>query len=158
MESTSDYHQSSRLDLACEPSAARWARAHARNLLPAWRVPEDVIGDAQTVISELVTNAVRHAAGTGSCALHLRITHQQLVISVSDADPRPPARRAATQGEESGRGLELVASLCEEQWGFAHLPGVPGKTVWARLRLPSPRPCPGNRKAPRWTSVIDRRS
>lgn len=160
MKPTSGYRSS--LNLACEPAAAGRARAHARELLPAWQVPEDVVGDAVTVISELVTNAVRHASTTAgadtarvrTCALHLRLAHHQLVISVSDTDPRPPARRVAAKWDESGRGLELVALLCQDQWGFARVPGTPGKTVWARLKLPSP--CPGNRRAPRRTPVTGR--
>src|SRR5689334_24178557 len=51
----------SKLDLACEPSAVRYARSHARSVLAEWGLVGDVADDVLTIVSELAANAVRHA-------------------------------------------------------------------------------------------------
>lgn len=48
----------SRLELSCEPSAARWARVHAEDVFRQWSIPDAPAGDALLIVSELVTNAV----------------------------------------------------------------------------------------------------
>jgi hypothetical protein len=57
-----------RLELASEPSAVRWARRHAADVLAAWRLAHlsDVV---LLVVSELVTNSVRHACAAPGRAL-----------------------------------------------------------------------------------------
>ncbi|MEV1019138.1 SpoIIE family protein phosphatase [Streptomyces sp. NPDC050264] len=95
--------------------------------------------DAIVVLSELVTNAVVHA-GT-SVDLLCRLdeaaadgTPAGVVVEVTDHHPARAVRgeRACRTSEtpESGRGLQLVASLAES-WGITYRPGT--KTVWARL-------------------------
>lgn len=53
----------SRLDLACEPSAIRYARRHAEVTLRHWGISAEVSYDALTIVAELATNAVRHTGG-----------------------------------------------------------------------------------------------
>ena len=144
-----DSRSHSRLDLACEPSHMRYALAHARDLLPRWGIPRDVVGDAVLIVDELVTNAVRHAGAPATpfapergqptvcqCALVLQLEIGGLVIAVYDQDNGRPALRPVTYDAEDGRGLQLVAGLSEGDWGYAMLAGRPGKLVWARLPVP----------------------
>jgi serine/threonine-protein kinase RsbW len=139
----------SRLDLTCEPSAARYARSHTRAVLQKWGVAEEITGDALTIVSELVANAVRHAGREAepddpadgrpkarTCGVSLCIARPHLYIAVHDESRQPPVRRPAADDSESGRGLELVAALSEGEWGWASPAALPGKLVWACLRLP----------------------
>ncbi|MFJ4467739.1 SpoIIE family protein phosphatase [Streptomyces sp. NPDC089424] len=117
------------------------AACRARNLaavqLAAWGM-EGLEDSTKLIISELVTNAVRHS--TGPIGLRL-IQHQVLTIEVSDTDPRAPRMRSARSTEENGRGLALVARL-SRRWGSRPVPGH--KVVWAEANLaqpPSSTPC-----------------
>ncbi|WP_328913279.1 MULTISPECIES: ATP-binding protein [unclassified Streptomyces] len=139
----------SRLDLACEPSAVRYARGHAEDTLRRWGIPVEAAFDALTVVAELVTNAVRHAGGAAepfdpvqgqpkvrSCSLTMWIASSSLYIAVYDEDRSPPILRPLSDDAENGRGLRLVAGLSEGAWGFQLTADNRGKLVWSRLRLP----------------------
>ncbi|MGW1671436.1 ATP-binding protein [Streptomyces sp. NPDC002324] len=91
--------------------------------------------DAQLVVSELVTNALRHAPGPGGLALEVAPDAELLRITVCDSSPRPPELRAHDARRVGGHGLFLVARLCD------HLQTVAlktGKQVVAHLRLRTP--------------------
>ncbi|MFJ2957896.1 ATP-binding protein [Streptomyces sp. NPDC087270] len=140
----------SRLDLACEPSAVGRARSHVGDTLTRWRLPEDVVFDAATVVTELTSNAVRHAGscadpfGPGQvrpstvrrCALTLWVTDTRLHLGVWDQSRARPVLRPVSFDAEGGRGLQVVAGLAEGQWGAA-LTRPEGKVVWAALPLPA---------------------
>ncbi|MGI5428393.1 ATP-binding protein [Streptomyces sp. CA-179760] len=118
---------------AAEPGAVRTARQVVRGQLRCWDL--DSLSDlAALLVSELVTNALRHATGPIGVRL-LRPSGLDGVLrcEVSDPLPDPPRERAARLDDESGRGLQLVASSCR-RWGTR--PGVAGKTVWFELALP----------------------
>ncbi|MFK4107300.1 ATP-binding protein [Streptomyces sp. NPDC002176] len=127
----------SRLELAAQPDAVRWARRHARDVLNAWRVSSDDVDSAALAVSELVTNAVQHATKTatpGRLALTLRHRRMRLLVEVADSDTRPPVRSAAVSfTSEGGRGLQLVESMSKE-WGY-YLPPTGGKVVWCAFAL-----------------------
>lgn len=53
----------SRLELACEPSASWYARAHSKAVFSEWGLSGDLAYDALTIVGELVSNATRHAGG-----------------------------------------------------------------------------------------------
>ncbi|MFF9087600.1 ATP-binding protein [Streptomyces sp. NPDC014991] len=65
--------------------------------------------DAQLVVSELVTNAARHAPGP--CALRLELLGGALRVSVTDTSRKPPRRRPPDPGRVGGHGLHLVAMV-----------------------------------------------
>ncbi|MFJ8804764.1 ATP-binding protein [Streptomyces sp. NPDC102490] len=116
------------------PDAVRTARSLVRRTLDAWRL--DSVGDiAALLVSELVTNALRHATGP----IGVRVVRDPagaagvLLVEVSDPLPDPPRERAARPDDEDGRGLQLVASAAR-RWGTR--PGEAGKTVWFELALP----------------------
>jgi hypothetical protein len=85
--------------------------------------------NAELVVSELVSNAVRHA-GT-PLQLSLSWAAPYLLIGVRDADqavPRPTEH--GDEPEEHGAGLWLVDAVTIA-WGYLPTPG--GKLVWASL-------------------------
>ncbi|MGW4560934.1 ATP-binding protein [Streptomyces sp. NPDC004561] len=88
--------------------------------------------DAQLVVSELVTNALRHAPGPGALLLELTPGTDELWIAVHDSSPRPPEVRAGDAGTVGGHGLRLVTRLCEQ---VQTVPSKLGKQVLARLVL-----------------------
>ncbi|MFD7457330.1 MULTISPECIES: ATP-binding protein [unclassified Streptomyces] len=117
-----------------DPGAVRTARSVVRGQLHGWDL--DSVGDITTLlVSELVTNALRHATGPiGVCLIRPAGLPDVLLVEVSDPLPDPPRERAARPDDESGRGLQLVASS-SRRWGSR--PGVNGKTVWFELAVPT---------------------
>ena len=115
------------------PAAGRapWvARQVTRETLAAWRVGH-LEETAVLLISELVTNAVRHARpGRLAMALYMEADGERLRIEVHDADPHEPRQRAPGALDESGFGLLLVEALAGK-WGVRQT--VTGKAVWAEV-------------------------
>lgn len=136
----SDASSSTRhLELPCEASAVQWARAQAQDVLKGWEVPDETAEDALLVISELVTNCLRHAAGSparAGCLLSLRRLPDHVLVCVYDDDRRPPVLRHPADDEPGGRGLQLVAGLSRD-WGYTYPAPTSGKSVWAELPLPA---------------------
>jgi anti-sigma regulatory factor (Ser/Thr protein kinase) len=118
-----------RLDLTLAPDPSSVAEARAR-------VVEAVTGDLgaatadtlRLLVSELVTNAVRHGDGVHPVELHAT-WEDEVRVEVCDQGRRfaPPAR---SDGEPGGYGLFLVGSLAD-RWGVETAGGT---TVWFVLR------------------------
>ncbi|MFF3467796.1 SpoIIE family protein phosphatase [Streptomyces sp. NPDC002619] len=117
-------------DLPSEPAVVRTARALATQQLAQWGL-DRMVPSTELIVSELVTNAVRHA--TGPIRLRL-IRHKVLTCEISDASDRLPRRRQARGLDESGHGLSIVAQLCQRQGYRRTTDG--SKTVWAEQELP----------------------
>ncbi|MGW7673715.1 SpoIIE family protein phosphatase [Streptomyces sp. NPDC054775] len=113
-----------------DQSSVRSARQLAARQLTAWGL-EHLEDPTKLIISELVTNAVRHA--TGPVGLRL-IQHQVLTCEVTDTNGCSPHLLDAESADENGRGLFLVAQL-SRRWGSRSVPG--GKVVWAEVDLAS---------------------
>ncbi|MET7378652.1 SpoIIE family protein phosphatase [Streptomyces sp. NPDC005526] len=116
--------------LAREPGQAARARAVVREQLHVWGLAR-LADPAELLVSELVTNAVRHSRG-GAVALRL-VRGDTLLCEVDDDDHELPTLTSAGPGDESGRGLRVVSALARE-WGTSRT-GT-GKTVWFELTLP----------------------
>ncbi|WP_277439900.1 SpoIIE family protein phosphatase [Streptomyces sp. SPB162] len=118
-------------DWTLEPHPASVARAreHARERLVSWGLDE-LVDTTELLVSELVTNALRH--GDGDIRLRL-LRDRTLVCEVWDGALVQPRRRRARDTDEGGRGLQLV-SLLSESWGSRRTHR--GKTVWFELALP----------------------
>ncbi|MFD3586964.1 ATP-binding protein [Streptomyces sp. NPDC058683] len=114
--------------LPSDQTAARSARHLAARQLAEWglRGLEDA---TKLIVSELVTNAVRH--GGGQIGLRL-IRHQVLTCEVFDTSACSPRVLCPRTHDENGRGLFLVAQL-SRRWGFRSVSG--GKVVWAEADL-----------------------
>ncbi|WTI59832.1 ATP-binding protein [Streptomyces longwoodensis] len=116
-----------------DPGAVRTARAAVRGQLRGWGL-EPVSDVAALLVSELVTNSLRHATGPiGVRLMRPAGIGGVLLVEVSDPLPELPRERVARPDDESGRGLQLVASA-SRRWGSR--PGTDGKTVWFELALP----------------------
>jgi anti-sigma regulatory factor (Ser/Thr protein kinase) len=84
----------------------------------------------ELLLSELVTNAIRH----GRAPIGVRLLRDRtLICEVSDGSTTSPHLRYAASTDEGGRGLFLVAQMAE-RWGTRYTPA--GKVIWAEQPLP----------------------
>ncbi|MCG5217773.1 ATP-binding protein [Streptosporangium soli] len=112
-----------------DPASAAVAREFATSLLSEWGAG-DLVFDAQVVISELVTNAIRHVGGV----VRVRLIRNgvNLACAVTDSSAALPVMSEEEDCfAESGRGLHLVDALCSS-WGWIQV-NDHGKLVWAVL-------------------------
>lgn len=131
--------------------AVKGARQFTGATLRQWDIPE-LLDEVAVVVSELVTNALRHAVAGALpggapgpsddgpepplVRLHLMYSASRLVCAVRDPSEDGPVAGEAGSCAESGRGLHLVESFTDG-WGWQPLAGtLPGKIVWALFRLP----------------------
>jgi anti-sigma regulatory factor (Ser/Thr protein kinase) len=154
-------------ELAARPESARAARDFTRLTLREWGL-ERLSDVAELVVSELVTNALRHGLlsarwmpGEHPIRLRLLLQDPYLMCMVTDPDSVGPARIDSHPSAESGRGLQVVEA-CSVRWGWQPLeaealdaqplepgsqdlpnggsgPGRSGKVVWALLQAPELR-------------------
>ncbi|MGW1965778.1 ATP-binding protein [Streptomyces sp. NPDC001935] len=112
-----------------DPQAAVHARGIVRTFLGGLprSVPREAAEAVLLVVSELVTNVVRHARGR-LCSLDLSDTGDGVRISVSDDDPEPPRPRRLDLTGQGGFGWPLVRRLSSE---LTVLSRPDGKTVLA---------------------------
>lgn len=111
----------------------------ARHALVGWlrrfdQVDSDTRDTVELLASELVTNALRHAANPGRAdpGVHLRATLFTDVVRVEVDDADPTMGRRAMDDDEGGRGLLTVSQLAKE-WGVMRR--STGKTVWFTCSL-----------------------
>lgn len=113
--------------------------AHEARTFVGARVPPACRPVAELLISELATNALRHA----STPFRVGVVAADVVrLEVWDASIETPRARPAELDAESGRGLHILGAL-SIAWGVDVLAG--GKVVWCELPASGPRPFPGRR-------------
>ncbi|MER6183432.1 SpoIIE family protein phosphatase [Streptomyces sp. NPDC001652] len=123
--------------LSPDPVEAGRARSVVREQLHDWGLAR-LTDTAELLVSELVTNAVRHSR---SRPLQLRLVRgDTLLCEVDDDDHDLPTLLSAGPEDEFGRGLRIVSTLARE-WGTSRTKA--GKTVWFELTLPRRRGAPG---------------
>jgi len=106
------------------------AREATRDALSTWHVAH-LEETALLLVSELVTNVVRHArARVLAMALWLEPERASLLIEVHDADPHEPRPRTPGRLEEGGFGFVLIEALAGK-WGARQTES--GKAVWVEL-------------------------
>jgi anti-sigma regulatory factor (Ser/Thr protein kinase) len=112
------------VSLPPHPTSVGQARRFVRDQLVALGIA-DPHGNAELVVSELVTNAVMHAGTT----VTVRVARQGsgARVEVADGSDRLPGLRVVTTRSGSGRGLTLVEHFAHE-WGAERTPT--GKVVW----------------------------
>src|SRR4051794_27021169 len=117
------------VELPAEATSPARARSVVADVLRRWQLPH-LVDPAMLLVSELVTNGVRHA-GTGMRMTITRQSFVQIRIAVTDKAPTANVQpRPRDDTSESGRGLFLVEHL-STGWGSAA--DDRGKTVWFEL-------------------------
>lgn len=122
--------------LARHPRSVGRARALLREQAADWKLPDTVTETAVLLLSELITNAYRHAHVSPGREIRAHCSLDddgRLYVSVTDASDTMPRFRNPSPEDESGRGLILVTLLADE-WGTRPRPNGIGKTIWFALR------------------------
>ncbi|MGX5189135.1 ATP-binding protein [Streptomyces avermitilis] len=117
-----------------ELTSVRLARRTVTAQLGEWNL-EDLADTAELLVSEVVTNALRHTRGP--LRLNLQVRGSRLRCEVEDTDPAGPVRRVVDTDAEGGRGTELL-DLLSEAWGSTRT--ATGKTTWFDLLTRTPEP------------------
>ncbi len=113
-----------------DPRAAGQARRLVHDQLAAWDL-DGLSMTTELLVSELIGNVVRHARGP----IHLRLLRSRsLICEVSDGSLTTPRIRRASETDEGGRGLQLVAAL-SQRWGTRYT--AAGKCIWTEQSLSS---------------------
>jgi anti-sigma regulatory factor (Ser/Thr protein kinase) len=107
-------------------------RGYARSTLQRWGLARRC-DDVTVVVSELLSNALRHArprhGGWPVRLGMLQLWPGSVLCAVSDPSSAPPVLRPASHLAESGRGLHVVEEF-SDRWGYAASERR-GKVVWA---------------------------
>ncbi|MFG2732538.1 SpoIIE family protein phosphatase [Streptomyces canus] len=115
-------------EMSADPALVGEVRASAMRWLSDRGLDEAAFA-AELILSELITNAIRH----GAEPIRVRMLYgRTLICEVSDASNTAPHLRRAASTDEGGRGLFLVAQL-SQSWGTRYLPE--GKVIWAECGL-----------------------
>ncbi|MGW4564626.1 ATP-binding protein [Streptomyces sp. NPDC004561] len=93
-------------------------------------VSSRAMGVVQLVVSELMTNACKHAPGP--CLLDLELIGGGIEVTVWDSDTVLPVARAADPGRVGQHGLEIVMAVCQS---FEAQREPVGKRITARVTL-----------------------
>ncbi|HEY0814913.1 MAG TPA: ATP-binding protein [Pseudonocardia sp.] len=112
-------------------------RERVSTVLTEWDISDEAAQPTLLVLTELLTNAIEHAAAP--IRVTLEITSAVVRVQVHDATPqlRQDPREDPTPAR--GRGLDLVAALALRQ-GWTLEPD--GKTIWADVPTDWPEPPP----------------
>ncbi|WP_436840272.1 ATP-binding protein [Streptomyces flavofungini] len=116
------------------------ARHAVRDLLARQGVPapDELVQGLLLIVSELVTNAVRHAALLSPMlAVEVAVGAEWVRVSVEDNHPYRPTALEADYGQTGGRGLLLVREITREAGGACDVEYTAsgGKVIWAALPL-----------------------
>src|SRR5829696_3319331 len=133
--------------LPCEPASVTEARQVLEPLEPA--VDEETIRTLKLLVTELVSNSVRHSASASHEEIELSVAASPESVRVEVADSGPgfePRPREQGQDEDSGWGLHLVDHL-SDRLGHTRAGGGwrCGSSSTSTARAP---PGPGVRRPP----------
>jgi two-component sensor histidine kinase len=122
-------------------SSVPQARHAVRDLIADRHVPVDdeLLQGLLLIVSELVTNAVRHAALLSpEIAVEVAVGADWVRVAVEDNHPYRPKALQAGNADTGGRGLLLVKAITTEAGGMCDVEHIDsgGKVVWAALPLP----------------------
>jgi anti-sigma regulatory factor (Ser/Thr protein kinase) len=118
-------------DFEDETSSPAAARRFVRELLVSWGLP-DLTETVELLVSEVVTNVVRHARTDGSIVVTR--SPSGVRVEVSDSAGGEPTPLSPEPRQPSGRGLAIVDAMAT-RWGVATAPDGSGKAVWFEVDL-----------------------
>lgn len=121
------------------PSSVRAARHFVADQLESR--PEEVVDAVTLIVSELTTNAIRHARTGFSIDVAIDSGHVRVAITDDGGGQPTPSNPRLT--DASGRGLQIVQHLAD-QWGITPSSSGIGKTVWFTLALDGAAPATGD--------------
>lgn len=126
------------------PASVAVARQRLAADLSAAGIFEAAARDAVLVVSELLSNAIRHARPLPGASIQVAwaLGDDAIEVAVSDGGAATtPARTHASVSALGGRGLDIVEYVAR-RWGVRS--DDSGQTVWAVLAAPAteqhPRP------------------
>ncbi|HEX4254335.1 MAG TPA: ATP-binding protein [Streptosporangiaceae bacterium] len=118
------------------PSSVAEARHRLVSDLAAAGIYETAVGDVALIVTELLSNAIRHAAPLPGALVRVTwsLDHDAVRVAVSDAGDGPlPHVTEPAPGAPGGRGLGIVETLADH-WGVLRDNGE--TTVWALVSAP----------------------
>jgi anti-sigma regulatory factor (Ser/Thr protein kinase) len=92
--------------------------------------PPELRDRVKLMVSELATNAVKHA--NSDFTIEIQRSDDMLRVTLSDSGRGRPAQRAPSDDDPNGRGLIIVQAM-SDHWGIDDR--APGKAVWFSLHL-----------------------
>ncbi|MEU7558008.1 ATP-binding protein [Streptomyces eurythermus] len=121
------------------PRSAGRARALLRAQLTEWKIDGEVADNAELLLAELMSNAIRHARSPAGREIGVRIARYdgRLRVEVADANHARPMPKTAATDDEQGRGLAIISAL-SVRWGCCPRRHGIGKAVWSELLLTPP--------------------
>ena len=119
------------LDLPAHAAAAGVARAWLHTIADTTALPDGLVSDATLVLSELVTNAVIHAATDVHVSIELH-DDTGIHLEVGDDGRRCRGWSAPNRSHIGGAGMRIVDQLVAP-WGVRRVGD--GKIVWADLAV-----------------------
>ncbi|MFE9559047.1 ATP-binding protein [Streptomyces sp. NPDC006703] len=122
--------------LALADEDRRWPeqfRHQSRGLLRRWKL-EGLADRVDTVLTELVSNAVVHGGGP-AIGFRLTLAEAGLLIEVADRSTELAHIVNADPDDENGRGLLLVEAFADA-WGTRPRSDAGGKWTWAAFNAP----------------------
>jgi anti-sigma regulatory factor (Ser/Thr protein kinase) len=123
-------------------TSVRSARRRIADDLSRRGVPQPIVEDCMLVVSEFLSNALRHARPLGSGKVLLAWGVRDRVVDIQVADgggPTRPYLQAPSLSSLGGRGLSIVNTITEA-WGVRQ--EAEGTTVWATLPVDGPAVVP----------------
>ncbi len=134
-----------RFTAAAVDASVPQARRAVRDLLARQGVPisDDLVQGLMVIVSELVTNAVKHAAVLSpTLAVEVGVGAEWVRVAVEDNHPYRPTALETDHGRLGGRGLLLVREITREAGGVCDVEHTAsgGKVIWVTLPLKPSHP------------------
>ena len=120
------------------PNAESLAEAR-RMVSDVAEAPEDVLGDAQLVLTELLANEIKHGRYRTTDPLICSVRAVSRAVRIEDRHSGPPFQMPPRRVDpplgrrETGWGLALITRLAD-RWGVDEARGA--RQVWAEIDLP----------------------
>lgn len=133
------YEEVWRLTVPALDASVPWVRHTVRDLLAGEDVPldDDLRHGVLVILSELVTNAVLHAAVLSpEITVEVAIGAERITVAVEDNHPYRPKALETDHARTGGRGLLLVGTIAAEAGGSCDVAQTPGGGKVIRAVLP----------------------